>query len=175
MRYVMLLLVLLAGCGPSGRIASYNPTDEVVMVTVNGIEEGIAPGKTRLFRFRGSPFTVVVAAEDGSAVETVEATPRKGQRWLVHHVGGDRCFGVADFGNLFQPDTDGALSGVSCVSAAPWAALDRELDFWPGQKLPLYSEDPEVWGMVAIDCNMCVDAPNTHAAIHGRLHELKPE
>ncbi len=174
MRYAM-LLVLLAGCGPSGRIASFNPTDQIVVVTVDGVEEGIAPGKTRLFRFSGSPFTLEVKDEAGAILETVEPTPAKGQRWLLHNVGGDRCFGVANFGPLFEAGTDGALTGVSCVPAAAWAPLEREMDVWPGSKLPLFSEDPEVWGVVAIDCNMCVDVPNTHAAIQGRLHELKPK
>jgi hypothetical protein len=174
----MLLLVVMltvTGCGPSGKVASHNPTDDVIMVTVGSIQEGVAPGETRVFRWRGSPFTIAVTDESGAEVETVDVTAEKGQRWLFHHVGGDRCFGIADFGNLFKAGTDGALSSVSSLSAAPYQPLEREMDVWPGHKLPVYTETPEVWGMLEVNCAMTVDAANTHAAIHGRLHEIKPK
>jgi len=172
---VYLLLMWSTGCGPSGKLATYNPTDEVVTVRVGSTEEGIAPDETRTFRWSGSPFTVVVMDQAGDPIETVSITAAKGDKWLFHHVGGDRCFGVADFGNLFVPGTDGALSHVSSIPAAPWSRLPREMDVWPGQKLPLFSETPEIWGMVEVSCGMTVDAANTHAAIQGRLHELKPK
>jgi len=177
MRWMLLLFVMLAmaGCGPSGKVASHNPTDDILWVSVGSVQEGVGPGETRVFRWRGSPFSIEVSAESGAAVETVEVEATQGQRWLFHHVGGDRCFGIADFGNLFKAGTDGALSGVSSIQAAPYQPLEREMDVWPGQKLPIYTETPEVWGMLEVNCAMTVDAANTHAAIHGRLHEIKPK
>jgi len=177
MRLLLLpcLLVASVGCGPSGTLASYNPTDELLTVQVGAIEEGIAGGETRTFRWSGSPFTVTVRDADGKLVEEVQISPAKGDKWLFHHVGGDRCFGMADFGNLFVTGTDGSLDGVSALEAASWSPLPRDMDVWPGQKLPLFSETPEVWGLVEVSCDMTVDAANTHAAIHGRLHQLKPK
>lgn len=177
MRWTLLLILasVATGCGPSGKLASHNPTPDVVMVTVGSVTEGVAPGETRVFRWRGSPFTVDVTDEDGAAVETVEVTAVKGDRWLFHHVGGDRCFGIADFGNLFKPGTDGSLSSVSSIPAGPFQVLPREMDVWPGHKLPIYTETPEVWGMMEMNCAMTVDAANTHAAIQSRLHEIKPK
>ena len=169
------LMTALFGCGPSGKLASHNPTDEIVTITVGTIEEGIAPHETRTFRWSGSPFTITVLDHNGDLLEEVSASPAKGDKWLFHHVGGDRCFGIADFGNLFVAGTDGALSSLSSIRAAPWARLPHEMDVWPGQKLPLFSETTEIWGMVEIPCGMTVDAANTHAAIQGRLHELKPK
>ena len=170
----LLSLCWLAGCGPSGKLATYNPTNDVLTVTVGSVEEGVGPGETRVLRWSGSPFTIGVQDESGAPVEQVEITPERGDRWLFHHVGGDRCFGIADFGNLFVSGTDGSLDQVSAVEATTWTALDREMDVWPGQKLPIYTETPEVWGMVEIACGMTVDKANTHAAIQGRIHELKP-
>ena len=171
----LLLLTSTLGCGPSGTLATYNPTDDVVNVEVGSITEGIAAHETRTFRWSGSPFTVVVRDTDGALLEEVSLTPAKGDRWLFHHVGGDRCFGIADFGNLFVSGTDGSLSDVSALHAEPWSRLSRQMDVWPGQKLPLFSETPEVWGMVEISCGMTVDAANTHAAIQGVLHKLRPK
>jgi len=171
----LLSLCCLAGCGPSGKLAAHNPTDEVLTVVVGSTEEGIAPGKTRVLRWSGSPFTIDVQDESGAGVENLEITPERGDRWIFYHVGGDRCFGIADFGNLFVSGTDGSLDQVSAVEASLWTSLDREMDVWPGQKLPIYTETPEVWGMLEIQCGMTVDSANTHAAIQGRIHELKPK
>ena len=171
----LLSLCCLAGCGPSGKLAAHNPTDEVLTVVVGSTEEGIAPGKTRVLRWSGSPFTIDVQDESGAGVENLEITPERGDRWIFYHVGGDRCFGIADFGNLFKPGTDGSLSSVSSLQAGPFQVLPREMDVWPGHKLPIYTETPEVWGMLEVDSAMTVDAANTHAAIHGRLHEIKPK
>ncbi len=172
---VLMLPILLAGCGPSGQLATYNPTDELVRVRVGEVEEAVAAGETRLLRWRGSPLTIEVVSEDGDIVEQVEATPAKGDRWLLHHVGGERCFGVADFRPLYQPDSDGALTTVESVGPGSWVVLAREMAVWPGQKLPIYSEDDAIWGAVEVPCAMTGDAANTHAAIQGILHELRPK
>ncbi len=171
---LLLTIASAAGCGPGGKIACYNPTTQIVVVRVGAAEEALAPDETRVLRWRGSPFTVEVTDGEGAPVETVEITPGEDDRWLFHHVGGDLCFGIADFGPLYVANTDGALRSVSFVEAGPWQPLPREMDVWPGGKLPLFTEEDEVWGMTSIPCNMAVDAANTHAAIHGKLDELKP-
>ena len=167
--------ITLAGCGPSGTLASFNPTRDVVMVRVGALEEAVAPGETRLMRWRGSPLEISVYDEQGVPIETVQATPAKGDRRLLHHVGGERCFGVADFGPLYTAGSDGALGHVESVGPGSWLALGREITVWPGQRLPIYTEEDEVWGAVEVPCAMTVDAANTHAAIQARLHELEPK
>lgn len=175
---VALVLVgglLAAGCGPSGKIASYNPSDEHLVIRIGALDEPVGPGQTTVLRWYGSPFTLEVLDPDGAVFETVEPTPEKGQRWLFHQLQGTRCFGYADFSNLYGAGTDGALDGVGSIQAAPWTILDREMDFWPGQKMPTYIEQEEEWGMVEIPCGMTVDAANTHAAIHAVIDDLKPK
>ncbi len=167
--------LLAAGCGPSGKLASYNPGKEAVVIRVGALEETVLPGQTTVIAWRGSPFTIEIRDAEGAPVETVEATPQKGQRWLFHHLGGDRCFGYADFSNLYGSGTDGALDGVGAVAAAPWVTVPHEMDFWPGQKMPIYIEQEEVWGMVEVSCGMIGDDANTHAAIHAHIDDLKPE
>jgi len=90
-------------------------------------------------------------------------------------VEGSRCFGIADFSNLYGAGTDGALDGVDSLQAASWSVLPRKMDFWPGQKMPIYIEQEEVWGMVEVPCGMTVDDANTHAAIHAKIDDLKPK
>lgn len=170
-----MLLLALAGCGPSGQLASYNPTERVLTVQIGERQESIAGGETRTLRWRGSPLTIEVLSEDGELLETVEATPAKGDRWLLHHLGGDRCFGVADFGPLYQQNSDGALTGVSPLGPGSWLVLEREMDVWPGQRLPVYTEDATLWGVVEIPCGMTSDRANTHAAIQGVLDDLLPK
>ncbi len=171
----LLLLPALAACGPSGQLASYNPTDGLVTVRVGSAEESIAAGETRLLRWRGSPFTIEVVDEAGAPIETVEATPSKGQRWLLHHVGGDRCFGVADFAPLYDTGGDGSLTEVQGIGPGSWLSVGGEMAVWPGQKLPMYTEDRAIWGVVEVHCAMTVDAANTHLAIQGQLDKLMPK
>ncbi|MDP7114003.1 MAG: hypothetical protein QGH45_18680 [Myxococcota bacterium] len=169
------LLPLLTGCGPSGQLASYNSTDAIVTVRIGSAEESIAAGETRLLRWRGTPLTIEVLDEAGATLETVEATPAKGDHWLLHHVGGDRCFGVADFGPLYQAGGDGSLTSVTGIGPGSWLVLEHEMAVWPGQKLPIYSEDAVIWGAVEVACAMTVDAANTHLAIQGQLDKLMPK
>ena len=170
-----LLLLLLSGCGPSGQLASYNPSDQLITVRVGDVEQSIAAGETRTLRWRGSPLTIQVLSESGETLETVEATPAKGDRWLLHHVGGDRCFASADFSPLYQSNSDGALSQVSPHGPGSWLVLEREMAAWPGQRLPSYIEDDALWGLVEIPCGMTTDKANTHAAIQGVLDDLLPK
>lgn len=169
------LLLLAAGCGPTGTIATHNTTRDVLIVEVGAVEEGIAAGKTRTYRYSGSPFTLKVSKENGDLVEEVEITPQKGQKWLFHAVGGTSCYGVADFGNLYAAGSDGSLSHVTPVPAGEWSVLERKMDFLPGEKLPIFSDSTEIWGLVEVSCSMTTDAANTHAAIYATIDKLKPK
>ncbi len=172
---MLFVLLLATGCGPTGTIATHNTTKEVLVVEVGVTQEAIAAGKTRTYRYSGSPFTLKVSKEDGELVEEVQITPQKGQKWLFHAIGGTSCYGVADFGSLYAAGGDGSLSHVTPVEAADWSVLERKMDFWPGGKLPIYSESDEIWGMVEVNCSMTTDAANTHAAIYATIDKLKPK
>jgi len=170
-----LLLLLLLGCGPSGQLASYNPSEQLITVKIGDLEQSIAAGETRTLRWRGSPLSIQVLSESGELLETVEATPQKGDRWLLHHLGGDRCFGSADFSPLYQANSDGALSEVSPLGPGSWLVLEHEMAVWPGQRLPVYTEDSSLWGVVEIPCGMTGDKANTHAAIQFVLDDILPK